>query len=82
MRPHPPVGDTLHMVQTEQLASYVRRKFLYVHCHACLAADFQTGEHTIREKSQVLALLPEFRVSDGICSGCGRVKILLEWNPH
>ena len=69
------------MLRTEQLANYVRRKFPYTRCHACMAVDFQTDEATVRERSQVLALREGFRVSDGICSGCGRVKMLLEWSP-
>jgi hypothetical protein len=69
------------MLWTEQLASYVRRKFPYTRCCACVAIDFQTDEDTVRERSQVLALMEGFRVRDGICSGCGRVKMLLEWSP-
>ena len=68
------------MLETEHLASYVRSKFPYTRCHACVAVDFQTDEATVRERSQVLALREGFRVSD-VCSGCGRVKMLLEWSP-
>jgi hypothetical protein len=69
------------MLRTEHLASYVRTKFPYTRCHACMAVDFQTDEATVRERAQVLALRDGFRVNDGICSGYGRVKMLLEWSP-
>jgi hypothetical protein len=70
------------MVQTEELASYVRRRFPFSFCPVCVAARLQTDEKSIREKSQVLVLLRGFRVSQRICSGCGRTDDVLEWGPN